>query len=371
MKKQLFSLLILFCSISFAQTTHVVNSGSFYYTPSSLDIIQGDIVVWINDGGFHDVNGETNSITNEPFNNPEVFNSAAMNTAGGEIYTHEFNIPGTYNYDCSVGSHALNGMIGSINVSPSSTTVVDVIVNSENHTILEAAVIAAELDDDLSGDGPFTVFAPTDDAFNSLPAGTVDELLINPTGDLANILLHHVASGSVLSTDLSDGMLVTTLFGTELTVSISDDGVMIDNAMVTAADITTDNGVVHVINAVLIPEEGCNDDDLMIDNAFNTLSTCQETIDFLMNNYGYSEAQACAWDGDMGSGSLFSGMLMSEFCECSCSLENNTNIIENTDYKEVIFIKDFLGRDIISTPFNTPFFIIYKDGTSKKILITN
>jgi hypothetical protein len=90
-----------------------------------------------------------------------------------------------------------------------------------------------------------------------------------------------------------------------------------------------------------------------------------------MNNYGYSEAQACAWDGDMGSGSLFSGMLMSEFCECSCSLENNTNIIENTDSKEVIFIKDFLGRDIISTPFNTPFFIIYKDGTSKKILITN
>ena len=83
-------------------------------------------------------------------------------------------------------------------------TVVDVIVNSADHNTLEAAVIAAELDDDLSGAGPFTVFAPTDAAFNMLPAGTVDALLLDPTGVLANILLYHVVSGTALSTDLSD-----------------------------------------------------------------------------------------------------------------------------------------------------------------------
>ena len=74
-------------------------------------------------------------------------------------------------------------------------TVVDVIVNSEDHNTLEAAVIAAELADDLSGEGPFTVFAPTDAAFDALPEGTVASLLEDPTGELAQILLYHVVAG--------------------------------------------------------------------------------------------------------------------------------------------------------------------------------
>ena len=255
MKKTLFFILLTTIFYGFSQTTHTINAGSYYYAPSELTIDEGDIVVWVNDGGFHDVNGAVNSITGEPFNNPESFDSPSTNVAGDEIYTHTFNTPGTYNYDCSVGSHAENGMVGTIIVNPSNpTTVVDIIVGSDSHNTLEAAVIAAELADDLSGDGPFTVFAPTDAAFEALPEGLIDELLLDPTGELANILLHHVASGSVLSTDLSDGMMVNTLFGTELTVSISDMGVMIDNAMVTLADLTADNGVVHVIDAVLVPE---------------------------------------------------------------------------------------------------------------------
>merc|ERR1712224_638357 len=172
-----------------------------------------------------------------------------------------------------------NGVVHVINAvlipSIETTTVVDIIVDSDNHNTLEAAVIAAELDDDLSGEGPFTVFAPTDEAFNLLPEGTVATLLEDPTGDLANILLHHVYAGSALSTDLSDGMMIPTLFGTELNVSIDGGSVMIDNAMVTVANIEADNGVVHVINAVLIPQ-GCEDDNAIIENAFNTLSTCIE-----------------------------------------------------------------------------------------------
>ena len=135
------------------------------------------------------------------------------------------------------------------------TTVVDVIVGSEAHDTLEAAVIAAGLAETLAGTGPFTVFAPTDDAFAALPAGTIETLLLEPEGLLTDILLYHVVSGNVLSTDLVDGMVVPTLNGADITVTISDDGVFINEALVIMADIQTDNGVVHVIDAVLLPPE--------------------------------------------------------------------------------------------------------------------
>lgn len=133
------------------------------------------------------------------------------------------------------------------------TTVVDVIVGSENHNTLEAAVVAAELADDLSGKGPFTVFAPTDAAFTALPEGTVEALLEDPTGDLAQILLYHAVGSKALSTDLSDGQMIATLNGSSVTVKFKDGKVYIDKAMVTVADIVADNGVVHVLNAVIIP----------------------------------------------------------------------------------------------------------------------
>ncbi|MDX2429960.1 MAG: fasciclin domain-containing protein, partial [Bacteroides sp.] len=133
------------------------------------------------------------------------------------------------------------------------TTVLDIVVNSPDHTTLEAAVIAAELADDLSGEGPFTVFAPTDDAFAALPDGTVEALLEDPTGALAQILLYHVVGAKALSTDLSDGQVITTLNGDSVTVTIAHDVVFIDDAKVTVANLEADNGVVHVIDAVLIP----------------------------------------------------------------------------------------------------------------------
>ncbi len=132
-------------------------------------------------------------------------------------------------------------------------TVVDIIVNSENHTTLEAAVVAAGLVETLQGDGPFTVFAPTDAAFAALPAGTVESLLEDPTGALTDILLYHVVSGKAMSTDLSDGQMIETVLGKDLTVKITADGVYINNAMVTVADLEAENGVVHVIDAVLLP----------------------------------------------------------------------------------------------------------------------
>ena len=145
---------------------------------------------------------------------------------------------------------------------PIPATVVDVIVNSDDHETLEAAVIAADLAGTLSGEGPFTVFAPTDAAFAALPEGTLDALLADPSGDLTDILLYHVVGDSVMSGMLSDGMKVETLFGDSISVMISEGNVYINDAMVTVADIVAGNGVVHVIDAVLIPDLNTSVDDL-------------------------------------------------------------------------------------------------------------
>lgn len=255
--KKLFSKIFLITSIfAFAQDTHTVIVGpGNIYTPSELTISTGDVVNWISEGGYHDVNFNINSITNESFGNPIEIASASLpvQSGAGEMGSITFNDSGTYNYDCSVGQHAAMGMIGTIVVNSESNTVVDVVVNSEDHTTLEAAVIAAGLVETLSGDGPFTVFAPTDAAFALLPEGLIAQLLEDPSGDLTTILTHHVHSGNVLSSTLIDGMMVPTLAGNELTVSIMDGMVQIDNANVTTANIETDNGVVHVIDAVLVP----------------------------------------------------------------------------------------------------------------------
>ncbi len=110
------TMLALFFSTSINADTHTINSGSYYYSPSSLTISLGDTVNWYNDGGFHNVNADINAITGESYNNPESFVSAATGVVGELIYSHVFTIPGEYNYDCSIGSHAANGMVGTINV---------------------------------------------------------------------------------------------------------------------------------------------------------------------------------------------------------------------------------------------------------------
>ncbi|WP_430811192.1 MULTISPECIES: fasciclin domain-containing protein [unclassified Carboxylicivirga] len=148
-----------------------------------------------------------------------------------------------------------NGVVHVIDavLLPPTITVFDIIAGSDDHTTLEAAIVAAELKETLMGEGPFTVFAPTDEAFDALPEGTVAALLEDPTGDLAQILLYHVVAGKAMSGDLHDGQMIVTVNGKEVKVTIDGSTVMINDAMVTVADIEADNGVVHVIDAVLIP----------------------------------------------------------------------------------------------------------------------
>ncbi len=134
-------------------------------------------------------------------------------------------------------------------------TVVDIAVGSADHTTLVAAVKAAGLVETLSGAGPFTVFAPTNAAFEKLPKGTVESLLTpEKKADLTGILTYHVVAGSVKAADLTDGQMVKTINGKELKVTIKDGKVMIGGANVVAADLVAGNGVVHVIDAVLLPK---------------------------------------------------------------------------------------------------------------------
>jgi uncharacterized surface protein with fasciclin (FAS1) repeats len=132
--------------------------------------------------------------------------------------------------------------------------IVDTAVEAGNFTTLVAAVEAADLVETLKSEGPFTVFAPTDDAFAALPEGTVEELLMPENKDqLTSILTYHVVPGKVMSTDLSDDMEAETVQGDTVTIDL-DDGVMVDGANVTTADIETSNGVIHVIDAVIMPD---------------------------------------------------------------------------------------------------------------------
>ncbi len=137
-----------------------------------------------------------------------------------------------------------------------SKNIVENAAGSNDHTTLVAAVQVAGLAETLSSAGPFTVFAPTNEAFNTLPAGTVDNLLKpEMKKDLTSILTYHVVAGKMMAADLKDGQKLKTVEGGDLMVSIKDGKVMINGANVTIADVVSSNGVTHVVDAVLMPKK--------------------------------------------------------------------------------------------------------------------
>ena len=135
-----------------------------------------------------------------------------------------------------------------------SDDIVDTAINAGSFNTLVAALKAADLVEALRGDGPFTVFAPTDEAFAKLPAGTV-ETLLKPENKamLVSVLTYHVVPGSVLASDVVTLSDAPTLNGQQITIAVKGDKVMIDNARVIKTDIETSNGVIHVIDSVILP----------------------------------------------------------------------------------------------------------------------
>lgn len=131
--------------------------------------------------------------------------------------------------------------------------IVDTAVGAGSFTTLVAAVQAAGLVDTLKGPGPFTVFAPTDAAFAALPAGTVEDLLKPENKDrLVAVLTYHVVPGAVMSTDLAEGMKAATVQGSEVTFTL-DGGPKVNGASISTPDVVASNGVIHVIDAVILP----------------------------------------------------------------------------------------------------------------------
>ena len=215
----------------FSQQTWNVEVGMYYYAPSSLVIDQGDMVIWTNAGGCHDVNGAINSITGEPFNNPETFDSEVICDSGVEIFTYVFNTPGEYNYDCSYYGHASAGMVATITVN----------------------------------------------------------------------------------------------------------------------------------------ETDCLDNNLAVEEDFGNffITECDGLINYLIMNYGYSQQQACDWDGapmvDL------EGMLVSDICECSCQ---NISIEELDITRTPLLIINVSGQILNNPVFNQPMFFVYDDGSVQKIVLT-
>ena len=261
MKKTLTLLLITLITFSFSfGNTYTVNTQGMSFVPATLSINVGDTVVFNCTSGSHNVNGTTTTFPS----NPESF-SNPTGVSSGWTYTKIFTITGLYNYQCD--PH-IPGMVGTITVN--SNSIYDIVSNSNDHTTLKAAIDACSLDGVLSGPGPFTLFAPTDAAFNLLPSGTVASLL-NNISQLTDILKHHVVADSVMSVTLTNGQIVTTLLGTDVTITINTSGdVFVDNAQVILADLVADNGVVHVIDAVLMPPIDCNG----VTNGTSLVDTC-------------------------------------------------------------------------------------------------
>lgn len=151
-----------------------------------------------------------------------------------------------------------------------STTIVDVAVKDGRFTTLVAALKAAKLDATLMGSGPFTVFAPTDEAFAKLPAGTVDALLKDiPT--LTKILLYHVVAGKVPASDVVKVTSAVTVNGLPVMVKVSGNKVKINDANVIIADIPASNGIIHAVDSVILPPSGDIVDTAMANGNFKTL----------------------------------------------------------------------------------------------------
>ena len=157
--------------------------------------------------------------------------------------------------------------------------IVEIAVADDRFETLVAALQAADLVDTLKGAGPFTVFAPTDDAFDTLPAGTLDSLLQDIPA-LTDVLLYHVVSGKVMAADVVALTSATTVLGKDVTVKVEQGNVYINDAKVIITDIEASNGVIHVIDTVLIPPDDIVDI-AVADDRFETLVAALQAADLV------------------------------------------------------------------------------------------
>ncbi len=171
--------------------------------------------------------------------------------------------------------------------------IVDIAVEDGRFETLVAAVTAADLAETLQGDGPFTVFAPTDDAFAALPEGTV-EALLNDIPALTDILLYHVVSGKVMAADVVNLDMADTVLGKSVDIMVEDGKVMVNDAQVIITDIEASNGVIHVIDAVLLPP--ADESEMMADEP---MAPAQDIVDIAVEDGRFETLVAAVTAADL------------------------------------------------------------------------
>ncbi len=247
---------------------HTVLLINYEFSPSELTIAPGETVAFINVEGIHDVNGITNSITGEPFNNPEDFylNESVGATSGVCMGVITFNIPGVYSYDCSVGFHADLGMVGTITVDGFSLA--DLMASNTLPESFQSGYAMntfysnlfypdSVYDINLNGAESYTIFLPNDQAVDAITEDFGDPEIsqFDMLGfiDLPAALQYSIVEGIYMAEDLQDGQLLMTAYGQNLTVSEINGAFLVDDATIVSTNYTADNGVIHIIDKTLAP----------------------------------------------------------------------------------------------------------------------
>ena len=247
---------LLLSTLSIAQTAdHTILVSNYSFTPAELTIVPGETVAFVNVEGLHNVNGITNTLSGDSFNNPEDFFIPEIEGVASGILMGEitFDQPGTYQYDCSIGFHAQLGMVGTIEVD--AFTITDLLLTDTiPETNLPGLAFRLLLDSLLDSNGPLTLFIPNGSAVSEMQ----DLLNLNQFDllgfvDLPSALEYHVATGLWLADDLEAGMSLPTVYGQDLTVSEVGGALKIDGASIISTNYLADNGVVHVIDKCLAP----------------------------------------------------------------------------------------------------------------------
>ena len=208
-----------------------------------------------------------------------------------------------------------------VSVSAQDETIVDIAAGNEDFSILVALVEAAGLSDVLAGEGPFTVFAPTNEAFEALPDFVRDYVIANPEL-LTSILSYHVLDGAVMAADVSD-MMAATVEGSELTVAVTDMGVTVDQAYVTEADIVASNGVIHVIDSVLVPPIELPE--VIAADVEGDIVTAGSSTVFPLSNAVVAQFVEEGYTGEITVDSIGSGAGFERFCEAGESDISNAS----------------------------------------------
>ena len=237
------------------EADHRVLLTDYSFSPAELVIAPGETVAFINAEGRHNVNGITNTITGDSFNNPEYFSLAESegDINGFCMGVVTFNTPGVYNYDCSIGLQAELGMIGKITVD--AFTIQDILIQYDIPGLFKASyAFNSYLGPELNSTDRYTVFVPNEGAVDKI----MEEMQLNQFDllgfyDLKSALEYHVAKGVYMAEDLSDGQSLPTLYGQDLTISNVDGILKVNDAEIISTDYTADNGVIHVINKTLAP----------------------------------------------------------------------------------------------------------------------